>query len=108
MTTKKLFDKIDYQKMNENVITSTFLHRAMVPIVLNNDREAVEAALRATWGVESDKARFIRIPNTLHLEYLYVSESLLPEIEALDYIEIVGEPQEMAFDENGYFTGWHE
>jgi hypothetical protein len=108
LTTKKLFDKIDYQKMNENVITSTFLHRAMVPIVLNNDREAVEAALRATWGVESDKARFIRIPNTLHLEYLYVSESLLPEIEALDYIEIVGEPQEMAFDENGYFTGWHD
>ncbi|HZG73161.1 MAG TPA: hypothetical protein VEY51_16620, partial [Chondromyces sp.] len=90
-------------KMNENVITSTFLHRAMIPIVLPNDREAIEAAFRANWGVEPEKARFIRIPNTLHLEYMYVSEALLPELSGLDHIDIVGELQEMTFDENGYF-----
>jgi len=103
LTTQRLFDQIDHQKMNENVITSTFLHRAMIPIVLPNDREAIEAAFRANWGVEPEKARFIRIPNTLHLEYMYVSEALLPELSGLDHIDIVGELQEMTFDENGYF-----
>lgn len=104
LTTKRLFDTIDFQKMNENVVTSTFLHRAMIPIVMDNDEKALSAALRATWGVEPEKARIIRIPNTLHLEYLYVSEILLPEIEALAHVEIVGDLEEMNFDEEGYFS----
>lgn len=103
LTTKRLFDQIDRKKMNENVITSTFLHRAMIPIVLDNDREAIAAAFRASWGTEPEQARFIRIPNTLHLEYMYVSEALLPELSTLDFIEVIGEPEEMEFDENGYF-----
>lgn len=103
LTTRRFFEAIDFQKMNENVVTSTFLHRAMIPIVMENDREAISAALRANWGVKKEEARIIRIPNTLHLEYLYVSEVLLPEIERLPHIEIVGEIEEMRFDEKGYF-----
>lgn len=103
LTTKRLFEKIDFQKTNENVITSTFLHRAMIPIILENDEEAMKTALRCTWGVASEKARVIRISNTLHLEHLYVSESLLPEIEGMENIEIVGELMEMQFDEEGNF-----
>lgn len=104
LTTRRLFDQIDHHVMNENVITSTFLHRAMIPIVLENDREAIKAALRASWGVKPEKARFMRIPNTLHLEYLYVSENLLPELSGLGNIEIIGELEEMEFDECGYLT----
>ncbi|MFE4353620.1 nickel pincer cofactor-dependent isomerase, group 22 [Peribacillus butanolivorans] len=107
LTTRRLFDQIDHQTMNENVITSTFLHRAMIPIVLENDREAIKAALRGNWGVEPEKTRFMRIPNTLHLEYVYVSEALLPELAGLDHIEIIGEPKELEFDENGYFPKWN-
>ncbi|TBL75781.1 lactate racemase domain-containing protein [Paenibacillus thalictri] len=103
LTTKRLFDKIDYHKTNENVITSTFLHRAMIPIILENDRAALTTALRCSWGVKPEQARVMRIANTLHLEHLYVSEALLPEIQALDYVEIVGEPADMQFDEHGFF-----
>ncbi|MFC4768076.1 lactate racemase domain-containing protein [Effusibacillus consociatus] len=107
LTTKRLFDKIDFQKMNENVVTSTFLHRAMIPIVLDNDREALSAALRANWGTEPEQARIVLIPNTLHLEYLYVSESLLPEITDRDHIEIIGDLQELNFGNDGYLHKWH-
>ncbi|TDF93292.1 lactate racemase domain-containing protein [Paenibacillus piri] len=106
ITTKRLFDKVDFQKTNENVITSTFLHRAMIPIIMANDREAVETAMKANWGIEPVKARFARIHSTLHLEHLYVSESLLPEIRGRADIEIVGEPEPMRFDEHGNFTAW--
>lgn len=106
LTTRRLFDQIDHHAMNENVITSTFLHRAMIPIVLDNDREAISAAIRANWGTEPEQTRFIRIPNTLHLEYLYVSENLLPELIGLDHVEVIGEPMEMEFDPDGYFPKW--
>lgn len=103
LTTRRLFEKIDLQKMNENVITSSFLHRAMIPIVMESDRAAIMTALRSNWGVQSQSARVVRIPSTLHLEYLYVSESLLPEVEGNPSVEVLGQPVEMAFDEAGYF-----
>ncbi|MFK7691616.1 lactate racemase domain-containing protein [Paenibacillus sp. HJGM_3] len=103
LTTKRLFEKLDYRKMNENVITSSFLHRAMIPIILDNDREAISVALRCNWGVDSENARIVLIPNTLQLEYLYASESLLAEMQRLPHIEVIGEAAEMQFDESGYF-----
>lgn len=103
LTTKRLFNKIDFKIMNENVVTSTFLHRAMIPIVMESDKEALSAALRATWGVASNEARIIRIPNTLQLEYLYVSEVLVPEVMQLTHMELVDEPTEITFDGQGYF-----
>jgi hypothetical protein len=103
LTTRRLFEKIDYQKTNENVITSTFLMRAMIPIVMDSDRDAIAAALRCNWGVKAEEARMIRIANTLCLQHLYVSESLLPEIRRLPHLEVEEEPEEMKFDENGYF-----
>jgi len=102
ITTRRLFEKIDFRKTNENVITSTFLHRGMIPIVCENDREAFAAALRANWGVDPERTRFVRIANTLHLEELYVSEPLLPELEGLSHVEIVGDPEELKFDGQGY------
>ncbi|MFT9846313.1 nickel pincer cofactor-dependent isomerase, group 22 [Aneurinibacillus sp. REN35] len=108
VTTQRLFSQVDFQKMNENVITSTFLHRAMIPIVMENDREALATAMRASWNVSAEQIRFVRIPNTLHLEYVYVSEALLPELVDRPDIEILSEPQEIAFDEQGYFLAWHQ
>lgn len=104
LTTKRLFDKIDLQSMNENVVTSTFLHRAMIPIIMPSDKEALTGALRATWGTPEEQARIVRIPNTLQLEYLYVSESLLPEIAGLPNVEIIGQAEEMSFDADGYLA----
>ncbi|RBW67964.1 lactate racemase domain-containing protein [Bacillus taeanensis] len=102
LTTKRLFEKIDLKTMNENVVTSTFLDRAKIPIVLENDREALKAALRANWGVEDEDARIVRIPNTLHIGELYVSEAIYHEVKNQENIEIIEELTEMKFDENGY------
>ncbi|MGN7299425.1 lactate racemase domain-containing protein [Ferdinandcohnia sp. SAFN-114] len=103
LTTKRLFEKIDYQAMNENVITSTFLARASIPIILENDQEALKAALRANWGVSPEKARIARIPNTLHIGELYVSEAIFNELKDKENIEVLENLHEMKFDDNGYF-----
>lgn len=101
ITTQRCFAKIDLRKTNENVATSTFLHRAMIPLVADNDREALRIALRANWGVDPLQARVIRIPNTLHLHELYVSEAIYQEICGLDFIETISGWEEAAWDERG-------
>lgn len=104
LTTERLYKKIDLHKMNENVLTSTFLRRANIPMVRKSDKEAIQISLQCMYGVDAENFRFMRIPNTLHLEEMYVSEALIPEVKKLDNIEILSEPMEMKFDQNGYFT----
>lgn len=101
LTTRRLFNKIDYKIMNENVITSSFLHRAMIPIVMDNDREALKAALRSSWGIVPHKARIIRISNTLHLESMIVSEAIYHEIKHSPGITVESELHELKFDRDG-------
>ncbi|MEW4284514.1 lactate racemase domain-containing protein [Priestia koreensis] len=104
LTTKRLFNKLDLKKMNENVVTSTFLDRAKIPIVLDNDREAIAAALRANWGVEDEEARIARIPNTLHIGEMYVSQKVYEELKDHENIEIIEELMELSFDSDGYLS----
>ncbi|MEF3328773.1 MULTISPECIES: lactate racemase domain-containing protein [Oceanobacillus] len=103
LTTKRLFEVIDLKAMNENVVTSTFLDRAKIPIVLDSDRKALEAALRANWGVPSEEARIVRIPNTLHIGELFVSEVIFNELKENENIEVLEDLHQMEFDAEGYF-----
>ncbi len=102
LTTRRLFEKIDMEAMNANVLTSTFLERAKVPMVMPSDREAIEAAVRANWGVLEEETRFVRIPNTLHLEHAYLSENLLEEARAAGDLEVIGGPDDLRFGPDGY------
>ena len=102
LTTRRLADKIEHEAMNANVVTSTFVERAKVPMVLASDEEALWTAIRCNWGVPPEETRFARIPNTLHLEYLYVSESMVDEALANAETEVVGDPQDLRFDPEGY------
>lgn len=99
VTTRRLVDKIDFSATYANAMTSTFLNRAYIPIVGENDREAIEIALCASGNGGNRNARVIRIRSTLELQRLRASESLLPELSALPEVEISDEPEEMNFDE---------
>lgn len=77
-------------------------------MVLPSDRDAIETAIKCGWDVQPEKVRFMRIPNTLHLEELYVSEALVPELERMATIEIIGTPSPMEFNEFGYFQELNE
>jgi hypothetical protein len=106
LTTRHLADQIERNAMNANVVTSTFIERAKVPMVLASDEEALQTAVRCNWGVPPEETRFVRIPNTLHLEYLYVSENLLDEVLRNGETEVVSDPEEVRFDAEGYFEGF--
>jgi hypothetical protein len=106
LTTQRLADQVDRAAMNANVITSTFVERAKVPMTLENDEEAIDIAVRCNWGVPPSETRFVRISNTLHLEYLYVSENLVEEVLQSGESEVVGDPEDLVFDGDGYLEGF--
>lgn len=104
-TTERLVRKIDHAKTRENVLTSTFVERAKVPLAFESDRDALLAAIRCTWGVPTEEIRFARIPNTLDIGDLYVSRNLASELSS-DSVNIEGEPRDLDFDESGNLTAF--
>lgn len=81
VTTRRLFDKIDFHALNENVYTSTFFERAKIPVVAGSDAEAFDFALRNSGPVPAARKRIVRIRDTQHLSEAYVSKSILDTID---------------------------
>jgi hypothetical protein len=101
-TTERLYRKIDKQATYLNCLTSTYVQRAMIPIVLETDREAILAAIQSLALEDVDQLRIAVIDNTLDLETLYLSETVFRE--ASHNLEPLSEPMEITFDRLGALT----
>jgi Lactate racemase N-terminal domain len=98
---RRLVDKIDPAATYINGLTGLSPESARIPVTLDTDREAVEAALGTIGLVQPEDARIVRIQNTLLLEELEVSEALLPEVKQRDTLEILWGPKPLTFDSAG-------
>ena len=99
--TRRLFQQIDFKATYANAFTSTFLNRAYIPVVMETDREAVEAMFEVLRLDEPAAARVVRIRNTLELEHVQISESLAREFGSHPDLEQVGALSPMTFDAGG-------
>ncbi|MDP6439681.1 MAG: DUF362 domain-containing protein [Candidatus Brocadiia bacterium] len=98
--TRRLFEKIDLKITYANLITSTFLERGKIPIIAEDDREAIGFAWRAAGSKAGEEVKVARIRNTLQLAEMYVSPAVLNEIRDDDAIEVTG-PTVEPFDSGG-------
>ena len=73
--TKRFFDKIDPEMMYPNCITSTVLTSARIPCVVATDKEAIQMCIRTCNNIDQTKVRIIRIPNSLHIGHIMLSEA---------------------------------
>jgi len=101
LTTKKVVDAMDRDYTYINAITSGVLATARIPIHMPTDQEAIQLALKTCARVEHPQSRIIWIKNTLSLEKIFASETMLPEIKANPQLEVLGEPKAMQFDGKG-------
>ena len=101
---KQIVDKLDPVQTYMNCITAKGPEGARIPLTVANDREAIFVALACCLQTENETARIMRIQDTKHLEDLWVSEPLLPQMEATGRVHRVGEAEEIAFDAQGMFT----
>lgn len=98
ITTMRAFQKFDREKSYPNVLTSTALCNCRIPPMFSTDKEALQTAVKTCTGISKDDVTIIRVKNTLLMEEIEISESLLPQAERITEIEIISTPYEWEFD----------
>lgn len=106
VATERLAAAFDREAVYANAITSTNLIQAQLPLIMPDDLTAIQTAVRACGAPDIARPRLLRIPNTLHLEYFYASEAMLPEIEARENAEVIGPLEEMRFEAGHIVNPW--
>lgn len=100
-TTKRLVDKTDWAATYANGLTSTVVAPTKQATTLDNDRLAIQAAIKTCNILDFTKVRMVRIKNTLELSEIEVSEALLDEVKHNENLTPVSDLYELAFDKDG-------
>lgn len=99
--TRRLVEKIDFQKTYTNVIATGIYSAGRVPVTLESEQDILRVILERLEMPE--KARMVRIKNTLHLEEFFITEALISEAEEDNKLSLVEGLIETSFDEAGHF-----
>lgn len=97
--TRRLFDKMDLNAMYPNCITSTVLASARIPCIVSTDKEAIQLCIRTANGIDKGNVRMVRIPNSLHIGQIMLSEAYYQDVKAGKYpnLEALDEPAPLEF-----------
>ncbi|MDR4887448.1 lactate racemase domain-containing protein [Fredinandcohnia sp. QZ13] len=97
VSTQKVMDQTILEKGYANALTSTVTQVVKLPMILENEELAVKAAIKTCNAFDLSKVRIVRIKNTLEIQEIWISESMLEEARSLDSIEVVSDPAPMDF-----------
>jgi hypothetical protein len=100
-TTQRVFDKLDLASMYPNAITCTVLGGVRIPIVMESDKDAIQVCLQTCNEIDKNNPRVVRIPDSLHIEYIMLSEAYWDEIKNNPSIVIESKPAWMNFSKDG-------
>ena len=99
--TRRFFEKMDFELTYPNVITSTVIENVRIPMILANDKQAIQVCIRTCTDIDKENPKIVRIANSSHVEYIYLSEAYYREALLDSRMEVQSEPQEMQFDASG-------
>lgn len=102
-TTRRFVDKINIKKTYTNSLAAMSPEKAAIPVTMDNDKEAIEAALESIGLSDGTDAKIVRIKNTSELTKMQISESLARSIPIgkASLIEILDPSAPMHFDDEG-------
>jgi hypothetical protein len=98
--TRHLADAIDWDATYLNALTAAHPAAVRLPVVCDNDRDAIRHALNAAGVEDAAHARVVRIGDTLHIETFAASEAALAAMhddgryalgEATDALTLAGD-----------------
>lgn len=105
VTTSRVFSRLDLNTMYPNAITCTVLCGAFIPVIMESDKECIQCCIQTCNEIDKENARIVRIPNTLHIEHILLSETYYNEIKNNPYYDdkliIESEPAPWLFNEDG-------
>lgn len=100
-TTQRAYRKFDFEQTYPNSLTSTVPASAKIPMVLKNDRLAIQAAIKTCNIADFRDVRLGRIQNTLEVHRMEISENLIAEAAANPKMGIRSDPYRWEFDSEG-------
>ncbi|SFR00874.1 protein of unknown function [Desulfoscipio geothermicus DSM 3669] len=105
--TRRFADKINFQATYANVIAAGSLSRGKMPLVMENDLDAITVGLNAVQGKNLRDIKIMFINNTMQLSKLMVSQALLNNLPKNKDFKILDEVN-LEFDNQGNLIrkGW--
>lgn len=100
ISTRKVFNKINLEYSYINALTAGGTQSVRIPMILENDKLALQAACRTCKEKDILKLRVVYIPNTLDLTQIYISEALRAEAVLNPFIKILGISKPFVFNES--------
>ena len=68
---------------------------------MNTDEDAIRVAVKTLRGIKPEEARIIRIKNTLELNRIEVSETLMDQVISHPRMDLCGDLAPFVFDPDG-------
>jgi hypothetical protein len=100
-TSKRLVDKLDFEKTYVNALTAISPEKASIPMYFDNDLKAINACA-STIGLKNTKyARIVRIKNTSNLETIQVSKAFESELSNAPNLKQISPWAPFTFDSDG-------
>ncbi len=99
--TLRLFDKIDFMEMYPNALTNTVFKPIKMPMVMKNDRMAIQGAIKTCNDFDPENPKVVMIKNSMDISEIYLSRAYWNEVDAIEGLEKVGGLFDLPFDENG-------
>lgn len=101
LTTRRAYEKFDFEQTYPNALTSTVPMSVKLPMVLKNDRQVIQAAIKMSNVLDRTAIRMVRAKNTVSLGEIEISENLIPLAKNHPNLSVVGNPYDMAFNDEG-------
>lgn len=90
VTTRRVFDGLNLESMYANDIALGCLDDCKIPLVAEDEQEAIRVAIKVLRGNDPSCLKIVKIKNTLHLEEIQVSEDLLDVVSKDPRLTLLG------------------
>ena len=97
VTTERLFAKFSFAETYPNALTSTATAAVKIPMVMPDDRLAIQAAIRTATIPDPAAVRLAWVRDTLALDRLHVSANMAAEVAARPNAAVTGPAQPLPF-----------
>lgn len=97
----RAYDKFSPEQCYPNALTATATLSVKLPMILANDRMAIQACVKVCGVPNPEDIKLVRIKNTIEMERIFISRALTAHCREHPNLELVGEFQPLAFNNNG-------
>lgn len=101
VATMKFFHQISFDDTYPNAVTDHDSSVYKIPLIAENDKECIQTSMAICLKMDTQNPRIIILKNSLEIEDMLISETLIPEAKTKPQLTITSEPFELDFDSEG-------